>query len=127
MVPSPESCAGCSRPAKKLYPFCPHDPNRDPRYAMPLFCDRCIREEWARRRHLAEKMTAESWAREQYADMEARAYFARSFYEAHRGMIRTEPFPPQGRCPSFVWDMKPGRTLVTEYAQAPRYVKTNWS
>ena len=127
MVPSPTTCAGCHRPDEKLFPFCPFDPNRDPRYALPNFCDRCIKGEWARRRRLADSLTAQQWAERQTEDRLWRAFHANAFNEAHRGMIRTEPWPEQGRSISFIWELKPARTLVTEYAQAPRYVKTNWS
>jgi hypothetical protein len=127
MVPGPTSCASCLKPAKKLFPFCPRDAYREERWAFPLCCDPCIRAERARKRRLAESLTAASWAAKKTEEAWWGALNARAFYEAHRGMIRSKPWPKQGRVPSFVWEWKPGRTLVTEYLQAPRYVKTNWS
>ena len=127
MVPSPTTCASCLKPAKKLFPFCPLDAYRDPRWAFPRYCDPCIRAERSRKRRLAEELTGQKWAERQSEERTWRAYREHAFDEAHRGMIRTQPFPEQGRHIAFVWELKPGRTLVTEYAQAPRYVRTNWS
>lgn len=123
VVPS-TSCVGCLHPADKLYPFRPgHFLDG---WATPLYCDRCIKGEWRRKRREAAKVNAKEWVERQTELIVAKAYAETSFYEAHRGMIRTEPFPEQGRHISFVWELNPGRTLVTEYMQMPRYVKTNW-
>jgi hypothetical protein len=128
MVPNlTTQCAGCLRPAKTLLPFCPLNAYRNPRWAFPKYCDRCIKEERTRKKHAAKNLTAQQWAERQTEERTWQAYREHAFAEAHRGMIRTEPFPPQGRHRSFVWELKPSRTLVTEYVQMPRYVKTNWS
>lgn len=46
--------------------------------------------------------------------------------EAYQGMLRKEPWPPQGRVPSFVWELRPNETLRTEYARGLRFAKFNW-
>lgn len=117
-------CAACHKPRAPLYPFRPEHFPQD--WAPTRCCNRCFKARWAERKRLAAAVDATAWAERQTEKTLAEAYFRRRDADQYRGMIRTTPWPPQGRVPSFVWELKPQFTLFTEYDRGFRFAKTDW-
>lgn len=119
-------CCDCLTDGDDLVPFRPHWLPK--KAATPKYCPQHLPKK--RRSRFEDPVTgqidAQKWAEHQYAVVAAEAYARHRHREAYRGMLRTEPWPPQGRVPSFVWELKATHSLVTEYARGFRYAKTDW-